>query len=154
MIQEYVIACTVPFCVIFQLCWIYIHLSRVMSCSTMLKGNMMGLCLFKETWSWIPIMSCGLGEHIFVVCETEQCCTIRVPFYAPIIHYYCCPMSYWSNISATWLWMTYHLWMIVESYRELISRVKLDRVKSVEHLFSDSVSFCMYTMTFLTLQHI
>jgi hypothetical protein len=31
---------------------------------------------------------------------------------------------------------------IVESYRELISRVKLDRVKSVEHLFLDSVSLC------------
>ena len=90
----------------------------------------------------------------FFVCETEKCCTIRVPFYVPIIRYYCCPMSYWSNISATWLWMTYHLWMIGESYRELISRVKLDRVKSVEHPFSDSVSFCMYTVTFLTLQHI
>lgn len=153
MIQEYVIACTVPFCVIFQLCWIYTlipcyvlfnDVERLHDGSLLIQRNMM-MNTYHVMWTrWTR----------FFVCETEQCCTICVPFYVPIIHYYCCPMSYWSNISATWLWMTYHLWMIVESYRELISRVKLDRVKSVEHLFSDSVSFCMYTVTFLTLQHI
>jgi hypothetical protein len=154
VIQEYVIACIVSFCVIVQLCWIYIHLSRVMSCSTMLKGYMMGLCLLKETWWLIPIMSCGQGEHVFFCLWNWTVLYYMCTFYVPIIHYYCCPTSYWSNISATWLWMTYHLWMIVESYRELISRVKLGRVKSVEHPFSDSVSFCMYTVTFWTLQHI
>jgi len=153
VIQEYVIACTVPFCVIFQLCWIYTlipcyvlfnKVERLHDGSLLIQKNMM-MNTYHIMWTrWTR----------FFVCETEQCCTICVPFYVPIIHYYCCPMSYWSNISATWLWMTYHLWMIVESYRELISRVRLDGVKSIEHLFSDSVSFCMYTVTFLTLQHI
>jgi hypothetical protein len=66
VIQEYVIACTVPVCVIFQLCWISLHLSRFMYFSTMLNGYMMGLCLFKETWRLMPVMSCGQGLNVLL----------------------------------------------------------------------------------------